>query len=228
MKTADQVDQMKKATELNWRPFLDINPRNEAIAVGALCGESDTSALQPLDIQTVGLNTVEYMALRYIGFVAKTDFTFRNTGKTPLRFLRNKFYTLSLVDWENEFHKSPDSLAAYLRDGCGVYETDVVILPESTFASNGGFLSKAKLGKAAFEKERAKKEKERRLVFYYAYYLEYEDFFDHTYNLLFMRFFPFRFDIRNDSIFFDEDIQGGIERYRWDIWPASMAGGLRP
>ena len=217
---AKQLEHAKNATQLQWRPYLNIehiSPRGysfEYLLTGPETGDTLIRKLSDINIESDGYRAVS--AIRH-HFTRKIRYS--NTGATPLRVTHIVSTTISQDDWLNHYEKDLSKLVAALRksENFGLQlETDITVKPGG---SVDGSSPLGEFGVVSKTYWTTNVQQNHNIVLYPVTYVEYEDFFDNTYDVVNMEFLRVSLPIR-DGIVVDADtlaLTPGTERYRWDV-----------
>ncbi len=211
-----QTAELKRATELQWRPFLNLTWMPETYYLGWLGDgqrpkEGDSVMIQHLN--TIKLKTPEYESQDSLYGLLRLDITYHNTGKTPLRIVRKAARAFGSSDWVTVYEMSPEKLVADMLDGT-MLDVDRIIGPDSAGPSTP-LIRHIVVDKRLFEKALLNK---KNLVLYTAAFIEYEDPFENQYNVLLVNFWRRGFVIRENAADYESDEwQTGLERMRWDV-----------
>lgn len=211
-----QVNEMEKATLLEWRPFLNISVPNLYISYRYSLNNDMSDSLAFRYTDSVKIKSDVFRAVEELVFQITFDLNFENSGKTPLRIVKSKIQIISEDRWVNNFDKSIHTLvdSLYSKAKLDSLYTDVPILPDSHSIFN-------KLDPLYISYDKSKISElidnpDQPLVFYHSYFVEYKDFFGHRFNAVEVIFVMFKFDIK-DGYLVHTDSKQGIEQYRWDV-----------
>ncbi len=208
----EQVDEMKKATMLEWRPYLhlDYTTVNFAFAYNMINDTSNTPIYR--QFKTIDVTSDVFRGVEKITIHHANTRQYRNSGKTPLRLTKQRNKCITQEVWDNHYNKSLRKLVQDINNGLGYdsLQTDVPIFPDSikTFDEN-------KTGIVDLEKKFVY-EKEWSIVLYPYTYVEYEDFFGNKFNAISMHYVKIDFFVK-DNYLFNSDPEVGVEQYRWDV-----------
>jgi len=214
-KMAEQVEAMRYATELQWRPFL----KSELIRIESGYKPSEETNEDPKDTLKFAVNfgemtLAELLNIDLIQFQPLQTRIVTNTGYSPLYIKASILSFLYEDEWE-KYNKDPIEFAKAIRAfdewTLGKIENDIVLFPNDTGSVTGGF--KRSMEKDKFSHYLSSKDT---MNMYYYFFIEYSDIFGHEYNLLFM-------DRMNATIVeHDEGVilvghSGRPEFIRWDL-----------
>lgn len=214
-KLQGQLQEARRATKLDWRPFLTINYDDSSWVTYFGYRLSDINKRGTIDkhITRLSINNPEYLAVHHFIHELRRDFSLTNMGATPLRITRAIHSTLNEREWAEKYDKSEESLVRDLIvQSSSFLETDVVILPDSSFSLEG----KGSSGQISKEQFDSILTDSKKLLLYPYTYVEYEDFFKNKYNLLYIQFHFYAIKV-TDGIVTVNSSGGGVEKYRWDV-----------
>jgi hypothetical protein len=212
----EQLKETRRSTELAWRPFLHIGSFDHHFDLIYRLGETSEADTLPRRLADVPLDSPEYLAVKNIGFMFTRRTKFKNTGATPLRITHEIVSTLSQNEWEETYGKSAENLATAIHsfEEYVPLETDITIVPGDSVTGDKPQGSRRRMEKTLFERYL---ESDSLLIFYPYIYVEYEDFFGHQYNALYMEHVPVRLRLENQFIVYPDEAVSRLERYRWDL-----------
>ena len=214
----------EKATELDWRPFLNIelgDSVGDSLPVGGYelyyrqgeTIEADTVFKQMSEISYEG---GEYLAVRNIGFRFPQKINYRNSGSTPLRITGEIVSALTEEEWVETYSKNAEIFVGDLKTFPELkeWETDVVILAGESYPSRHAKGLPRRMRKGLFEKYI---KRDSSIIFYPYLYTQYKDPFDNEYNVLFMMHTVIKFESIEKCWIPRVPSIGKVERYRWDV-----------
>jgi len=213
-----QVDEMKKATELDYRPYLIIDMLNASINLQYYNNDSiliDEFAIQLLD--TFELNNI---GPGYFSFSISRDYKNKNVGKSPLWVVNSQSGIIGPEFWSEMQNKPLNKLINNISqesDSNFTSRPDFIILPYDSAITHRGSLSQTFLqisDKAVYRQFNEE------MIFYYYNYIEYEDFLKNKYSIFFV--VSNTIELKSDR--YSRLIlcykSSGIEKFRWDIFPS--------
>lgn len=211
-----QVVELKKATELEWRPYLNIELVDKAYTVEYRLGDSDEADTVFAALDQIGVSSNEFLAVRYLSYYISRKITFGNTGKTPLYIRRIVPSAMSESEWVQDYQEDPELLVkALLEDSTsGRLDVDVVVLPNETIASDTRMGTYRRMNKEEFIGSLKTNDT---IIFYPYTFVEYEDFFTNKYNLLVIELSIAPMKIVNDKVLFPRAIANNRITYMWDV-----------
>lgn len=211
-----QVDEMRRATDLTWRPYANIvRDMDQTPMIGYLIGNASDRATRPVDSVIIGSDA--YKARSKVVMNCLRDVIIWNSGKTPLWLRSRVSAILREEEWLKKYDKSPEKMIADIASWpvARPFETDFVIRPSDTSVITpdmGGLIPRS-MEVAEFETAR---DSTHRLVLYPYTYIQYEDYRGNRYNLLQVSFFTLNVDTANSRCRVVKD-RLGDEVYRWDV-----------
>jgi hypothetical protein len=210
---SEEVTELRRATELQWRPFLNISIDSVELGVGYDLSNSDTIAIRSLD--SIRIRSDAYLAVKRFLVEPSTSYDLYNSGATPLRLIRMRKKGISEKEWTDKYSKSCVKLKRDIekRDDFDSLETDVIILPDSTFHSKFGVTGLVKIPIDEYEHSIFEN---KRFIFYTYIYIEYKDFLDNDYNAIYIMHHTALIDTINGTPEFSHMVNG-LEQYRWDF-----------
>lgn len=213
-----QLAELQKSTEMQWRPYLSIEERAPAsIGFGYRLGESAESDTTVRALDSLAVSDVAYFAVKYIGYDFFRTLVLRNFGTTPLRVTKMLASTLSQYEWSQVYKKSTEDLAShiYMTRDFSPLQTDIIIMPRDSFTTDKPKGLPRRLPKSEFESQL---KKDSQIVIYPYAFVEYEDFFNHRYNVMLVDFVIVKFRLQSGYLREDTTLShAGIERIRWDL-----------
>ncbi len=213
-----QSDEMKRATDLAWRPYCNIITA-DTLTFNLTYQYTDPISLKPTKssiknwpIDTMQVNdTSKVRALIEISFVPRFD----NFGKLPLWLNSLYFSTARYSEWSIEMKKNPSKLIESFReqDVFLLNETDNVVLPDSNFTSK----VTGSIGRTISFKELISLASIDSSLFLYPYtYIEYQDFKGRTFDAIRVYFLKIKIDTVGGRFSY-HILDFGKEKYAWDI-----------
>jgi len=221
-KMGNQVDEMKRATELEWRPFLNIKINGSHQEFYYCLNDSINMSDEWRDLKNINIDTDEYKAVRWLIVENYVSREYWNSGKTPLRITYDRVKSISQEMWLNTFKKDASALMRYVSklpddDSC---DTDVVILPGDSIRIPNDTLNSSMKKTGMYGINIKDYEKYRDIdgeMYIYPYvYTEYEDFFGHKYNAIIICLLKYKFN-ETDGIITPALEFPTIEVYDWDV-----------
>jgi hypothetical protein len=207
-----QTDEMKKATQLEWRPYLNLDIESPKFSFYHVLGNeiNDSTKAIPLDLITI--DEPKYKDYKYLFFKFDFGYKCKNTGKTPLRIRRNIFSAFTENDWNQIYNKSEIALVDSIRaiKNTIVFSADYVIPPDSA-----SLITQNKTINKIFTKSDLNAIDNSFRMYSY-WYIEYEDMMDNKYNLLliYCNAFEVSFEQKRLQFLFRGT---SLEKLRWDI-----------
>lgn len=208
-----QVDEMKKATKMEWRPYLNISYFNLKAEFQPIINILDSAGLSlvtsiPVDYLDLASNTSP-------GFVIAYRLKFANNGKIPLRIIRRASILMDSNTWIEKYKKSEEEL---VRDGINssnnsIEPIDVIVNNDTAFYSDE---NRPIVYRKTLQEFKQRINSDSSYTLYLATYCEYEDFLKNKYNVLLMEHYIYNISI-SKNILKCILVQRGIEKYRWDI-----------
>jgi hypothetical protein len=217
---SQQLVEVRKTTELAWRPFLHLreDTTKEALKVVRVwhnqleSTEKETQSGQEIPVCGERFSSIDKFVIEI-----EWNYVYSNIGRTPLVFTRSVVSALTVDQWVNQFDTSCEKLVTRIRQDnlLRQYRTDVPILPSDSFVPSGN------PRKVSLEVEKLTLSrwatKDSRIVLYPFSYVEYTDFFGHTYDALLINHVVQKLQVDSCSARLIPMLTWGIERYRWDI-----------
>jgi hypothetical protein len=209
-----QVNEMRMATKLEWRPYLNVEYIDRNYKFRYLFTSTRSDSMMPVPMFNLKTTDPSFKDLKglYLRIAFKTKY--RNRGKTPLRVMRHVDGLLTSKQWENVYQKSElrlmDSVLVFAKDYTN--DIDLIIQPDTNIASwNENYLS------IIFNPDEIDilKTPKQNTIYLYSF-VEYEDFLGNKYNTLFVEYNSFAPQIDSGYLQYS-NYKIGIEKYRMDI-----------
>lgn len=215
----EQVSELKKATELQWRPFLHIEHIERKYHLRYSLGANFSTSTVSKSFDSLKISSTEFMAVRDVEYVVPSRVRLHNLGTTPLNIFFFAKGSMTKKEWFNDLGRSPEKLVSTYFPKPKNYESDtsridIVILPDSS-KKTPEYYSPKKIDIKSFMKL-LKEEKE--VILYNITYIEYEDFYNNSYNTLLVEHIRIPLSVENELVKFGDSLLSYIhEVYRWDI-----------
>ncbi len=213
----DQVSELKKATELQWRPYLNIEHpyvRHDFIYTTGADWSSDTVGL---GIDTIPFGSPLYNGVQRVRYSATRRARFWNSGLTPARITHMVSSVISKKEWFEKYGKSVAALVdtLYAQDEVKLWSTDYIVLPDSTV----DMPLQEGLVRSMLKEDFEDYVRTDSMVITYPYtYVVYEDFFGHEYNAIYIQHLIQSVSLIADTpLFADTTVRTCLEQYRWDV-----------
>jgi len=212
----DQLVEFRRATELQWRPYLNIGIQDSIFySTAYFLGENPQSDTVRIELNEVKINSKEFFSVQKVGIQMNYKLKYWNSGATPLRLTAFASSIISQDDWYNTLGKSEEKLVERIKDSLSLYETDVIILPSDTFKVEKPKKVELRMPKSQFKSQL---EQDSALVFYPYVYLTYEDFFGGKYNLLRVEMDRIPLVVKDGfATPMESKTRISLEKYRWDL-----------
>ncbi len=210
----DQVAEMKHATELEWRPYLNIRMDSIVTILSydlSEGGENDTLIIRSLLDIEVGSDS--FRAINRLVCTSFVNFRYWNSGKTPLWFSIRKFGLISSTDWNNSYKKTARVLFQDILNTSDFdsLETDILLNPGET--KNIGWFSIPDT--AFFAKYEIDNILDSGNIVVYPYLLaEYKDCFNHYYNAILIHYHQLAMKVHERKLTY-KSRYFSVEQYEW-------------
>lgn len=211
-KMASQVEEVKKATELRWRPFLLSDEVNHQFLQAYFVGETETDLTNYLEIDSTKIGSAEWFGVKYFGFVNPRTVRMKNIGSSPLRVSARAFSSITERQWVEDYSKKPELLVKGILPELKPPEVDRVLIPDDSISLDSVGVIR-KIPKKEFEGLL----EDGSIVIYPFTFIEYKDVYNHVYNVLYMSYFRLTFQVVDSVVIFSDSVVGGLEVYRWDL-----------
>jgi hypothetical protein len=215
--TSRQLDQMRNATDLEWRPYALLNtPDSNLVVFTYLIGGPTDSAMEPRPVEMVSLSSDAYKARKKVALYASKCMLVRNSGRTPLVLKASVLSSLFDYEWSGQYEKSPEKLVRELKENSQIarQDVDVVVMPGDSF-----LIPRTNLHAERFmtiEKFEKARDIDHQIVVYVYCYLEYADIRGRQYNTFRMDHAICRLGVRSDTTTLQVKT-AAVEAYRWDM-----------
>jgi hypothetical protein len=208
-----QIDEMKKATQLEFRPYLVFMGGDCSYNFQWRLKDAKSAAIERVPIESLQVNSREYMAVTDVECSFNINHGMANTGRTPFHLIGKKISALTEDEWVNKLKKSENELVKkYCQNRSRHLSVDLVWVPGDERGSGNSsdtiFINKDKFKNAL--------DSGNEIIIYPYFYAEYADIFDNRYNFLYVGCDIFKIESNFEGI----KLTRGptlMEKYRWDV-----------
>jgi len=212
-----QLAEMRKATELQYRPYLDIlHSYKEPLQFNDIFHwiekDNDTESMRKIDFFETKINNPDLDKFSY-ELQRKIDYV--NYGLMPLRIKRGLISAISKKEWEEDFNKSYVELVRYIRSLPALTEpeTDIIVQAKNNYLTKNYTSFERRMEIFTFRNYLTN---DKQIVLYPYTYVEYEDFFGKQYNSILIELLIFKLNVDNDVVIPSLKM-GAVERFRRDV-----------
>ncbi len=185
-KMEDQVGEIRKSTERQWRPSAVLYSDSYEFDSWYLAGETeDIKSMIRLPLSEVKLGSSKWFGVKYFSFVTPRKLWLKNLGESPLRITNRVFSAISQEEWKVYYEKSAERLLERIMPELSPPEIETIVLPGDSLFFDEKAIMRQVL-KVVFESHVA----DGSIVVYPYSYIEYENVFDAThkkYNVILLR-----------------------------------------
>ncbi len=205
----EQVDEMKRATEIGYRPFLTVEIYDDTLYIIPKM-KNKNGVINIIDEKNTSLKPNLFTIESF------RKFKYHNSGNSPMLIKRKISHMMSSNKWFNSLEKSDTLLIRELRNSnLDSLETDQPILPGSTYVSEWEDKRSLEMTPEYLYQKIINNDD---LTVYTSVYIEYSDIKGRGYNLL-QTMFEKVVNIQYTQMKINFNYANGLEIIRWDLFP---------
>lgn len=216
-KMEQQVDELKKSNDLEWRPKLYVDHLKESYNFWYILMDKNKVDTITIAFDSMNINKSEFLNVEYLSAKFLRDVKLKNKGKLPLFVKSIVSSTITDYEWEQNYYKDPKRLVQHLIRSIekNTIDRDFIIEPDSFKVLNGLGYGRT-IPKDKFLSRLKSKDS---FIFYTYTYVQYEDVFENKYDCIYMLAGTFNFDIIGDYIHVSDTIRNVyLEKFQWDVY----------